>query len=911
MMTIQQGVRVCALFAMALISASAFSHGDTEKPLFVSDSGIDAGDCVVEQSPCATIGYALSKAGKGSQLHVMEGLFEIDSAEDVFHIVSGVVNVSGGFRTENDQQTTQRGVSQLSGVPHQYREALEAKGFSVISDSKGIDNAKASRSSELLAIHQKLKTSIAATPCVSGNAAGLPCTDVDLLSHVGFVDISATPNAGNDVWGFVDLNTRREYAIVGFNLGTAVFDVTDAENPLEVGFVDGQNAVWRDIKVYQFFDAVDNRWKAYAYITTDGSTDGIFIIDLTGLPHSIARVNYPSDITRAHNIYATNTDFSTGLALTSDRPSLVIAGSSFGTGNYRTYELSNPESPTRVTGGMGIGYMHDAASMLITDSRKDTQCVNGGTNCQLLLDFNEDSFEIWDVTDEASPARLSNTPYANSSYVHSGWWSEDKQYVFVHDETDERDFGLPTTVRTFSVADLASPTLVGTWTGSTNAIDHNGFVRGNRYYMSNYSRGLTVLDITDPTSAQEIGRLDTYPASDGTLFVGAWGAYPFFHSGNIAVSDIDSGFYMVADQTRDVAEGKLEFSAPSFSAQEGLQLSLDVQRGIGSTGAISVDYEIINATTADDDYAVIGNTLTWAAGDTSAKNIVIDTTNDGVSEGLEHMLIRLINPTGGATLGNLNTANAYISDPGATSEIEFTSAGATVAERGFATIVAVLKRGGSAEGAVSVDIGSVGNATPGADYLGGSASTISWADGDGDPKSIMITLVDDGIVEGDEAVGFSLANPTNATIGTIRNFNATILDGTGAASTPIAVAGASQNVVAGANVSLDGSQSNDPNNDSLEFAWTQIAGPNINLTNSNTAVANFTAPSLASDSMLQFQLTVTDPGGLSSSATTTVTVARTPAPPAVGGGSGGGALNLLLLIALSVMTGRRLVASKT
>ena len=148
--------------------------------------------------------------------------------------------------------------------------------------------------------------------------------------------------------------------------------------------------------------------------------------------------------------------------------------------------------------------------------------------------------EIWDVTEPGSPVQLSQTPYSGSGYIHSGWWSEDKQYLFVHDELDEyNNPGLPTTLRNFSMADLANPALVGTWEGSTNAIDHNGFVRGNRYYMSNYTRGLTILNIADPSAPEAVGRLDTYPVSDNGSFNGAWGAYPFFHSGNIAISDFE------------------------------------------------------------------------------------------------------------------------------------------------------------------------------------------------------------------------------------------------------------------------------------------------------------------------------------------------------------------------------------
>ena len=174
--------------------------------------------------------------------------------------------------------------------------------------------------------------------------------------------------------------------------------------PREVGFIDGENEIWRDIKVYQFFDAAADRWRAYAYVTTDGQTnDGLFVIDFSGLPHSISKVNYVSDIASAHNVYATNTDYSTGLSITGDTPTLIVAGSNTGNGNYRSYSLANPASPAFVSGGMGSGYMHDASSMVITDSRKDTQCANAGTHCEVLLDFNENSFEIWDITSASNP----------------------------------------------------------------------------------------------------------------------------------------------------------------------------------------------------------------------------------------------------------------------------------------------------------------------------------------------------------------------------------------------------------------------------------------------------------------------------------------------------------------------------
>ena len=52
----------------------------------------------------------------------------------------------------------------------------------------------------------------------------------------------------------------------------------------------------------------------------------------------------------------------------------------------------------------------------------------------------------------------------------------------------------------------------------------------------------------------------------------------------------------------------------------------------------------------------------------------------------------------------------------------------------------------------------------------------------------------------------------------------------------------------------------------------QISGPTVALSGANTAKATFTAPTVSTNTALQFQLTVTDTTGLTSSAFTTITV---------------------------------------
>lgn len=630
---------VFASLAVLSFSSTLLADSD-EPPLFVAMAGRDSGNCQAVTAPCQTIAYALGQVGKNGRIRVGGGSYELSDIADTIYLLSGAIDVRGSY-TVGSRST-------LIGVAPEFAGGLEAKGFRVIVDTKGLNRA-------VVQAQLSLQSSAVATACVGGFADIFPCSNVDLLAHVA----DRTPAArGADIWGFMDLNTHREYAIVGYSSGVAVYDVTNAENPREVGFINGQSTTWRDIKIHQFWNALDNRWNAMAYITADNASDGLFIIDLSELPHRISRINYASDFDAAHNVYLLDTDFSTGISITGNTPTLILAGSNLNDGRFRSYALTNPARPAfsaspRTPNDQPAGnrlYMHDGASMVVTDSRKDTQCVNaGGTDhCDILFDFNETSVDIWDLSDPLSPARLSQLLYSNSGYTHSGWPSEDQQFLFVQDELDERDRGLATTLRVISISDLTAPALVGSWTGPSNAIDHNGFVRGNRYYMSNYTRGLTILDISDPANPVSAGRFDTYPASDATGFPGNWGVYPFLPSGNIALSDIDSGFYMVADNTLDVAAGSLSFTAAAFGADETQSLNIVVQRTGGSQSATSVTWEVLAATADFSDVAARGGVLNWADGDGSTRTINLGLANDGTVEGLERVLIKLTAPTGGA-----------------------------------------------------------------------------------------------------------------------------------------------------------------------------------------------------------------------------------------------------------------------
>jgi len=122
-------------------------------------------------------------------------------------------------------------------------------------------------------------------------------------------------------------------------------------------------------------------------------------------------------------------------------------------------------------------------------------------------------------------------------------------YVLIGDELDENAFGFNTRTIVADVSDLDAPFYFFQYFGNIASIDHNGYVKGNRYYLANYSGGMRVIDISNIANQEmtEIGYFDTFPANDDVNFNGTWSVYPYFESGNIVISG-EGGFTLVKSE---------------------------------------------------------------------------------------------------------------------------------------------------------------------------------------------------------------------------------------------------------------------------------------------------------------------------------------------------------------------------
>ena len=383
----------------------------------------------------------------------------------------------------------------------------------------------------------------AQTPCTEGFATvsiseTYPCNDYDLISRIP-VSTLAMVESGvevTDSWGWTDTLTGIEYAIIATSNSTAFVDISDPINPIFLGRINTATSsnAWRDVKVYN----------DYAFIVADNvGAHGMQVFDL-----KLLRNGPEVDETFEPNVTYNGVGSCHNIVINESAAIAYLVGCDTFSGGPNFIDISDPLNPVSLGGFSGQGYTHDA--QVVTYNGPDNTYLGH----EILIASNgtqsgTDQVVILDVTDKNNVIELSNITYSQAGYTHQGWFTEDHRYFIFGDETDEQGFGFNTKTIVLDLFDLDTPEIETTYFGPSAAIDHNGYVRGNNFYLANYRAGMRVLDIPTLLSANnatsEIGYFDTYPDNDGTSFTGAWSLYPYFASGNIVISDTKYGMFIV------------------------------------------------------------------------------------------------------------------------------------------------------------------------------------------------------------------------------------------------------------------------------------------------------------------------------------------------------------------------------
>lgn len=388
--------------------------------------------------------------------------------------------------------------------------------------------------------------------CEDGMASIFPCHRVDLASFLPLSEMDSI--WANDVWGWTDPVTGREFALVKLFEGTAFVDVTVATEPVYLGTLPSPapdpghyGHIWGDVKTYG----------NHAYIGSEATGHGIQIFDLTRLRTAVGEQEWTQDghiddLGQSHNV-AVNEDSGT-LYVIGAWDKVRAKGCRDVDGGPIMYDLADPADPTLVGCYGGDGYTHDI------------QCVDYAgpdadhTGREICVASNEDTVTVLDVTDKAAPEMLARAPYETSAYTHQGWFTEDHAYFLLGDEIDELAGTVDgTTTYVWNLTDLDAPVLEGMDSDGNTSIDHNIFIKDGLAYKSNYTSGLRIDDTYQVQQGRltERGFFDVYPADDHTGFAGTWGNYPFFDSGTVVVSGIEEGLF--------VLKPRITSSSPQFT----------------------------------------------------------------------------------------------------------------------------------------------------------------------------------------------------------------------------------------------------------------------------------------------------------------------------------------------------------
>jgi hypothetical protein len=218
------------------------------------------------------------------------------------------------------------------------------------------------------------------------------------------------------------------------------------------------------------------------------------------------------------------------------------------------------------------------------------------------------------------------------------------------------------------------------------------------------------------------------------------------------------GARSTATLTIATADPALRYSLEAYKVTEAApKATILVRRIPPLPQETTVEYATSDGTaTAGSDYTPAAGTLSFPPG-AVAKSFSVPILNDAEDEDPETVVLTLSAPSSNAVLGSPSQAQLTIASNDAAGKLQFAVANASVGESGPYALVSVTRTGGNA-GNVTVDYATADEtALAYQDYVPASG-TLSFGSGEMS-KTILVTVLDDGVVDGNKRLSLTLTNP--------------------------------------------------------------------------------------------------------------------------------------------------------
>ncbi len=320
--------------------------------------------------------------------------------------------------------------------------------------------------------------------------------DIDLVGQIK----PAGSDQFTNVWGFE--RDGHAYAVMGdWDSGPIIIDVTDPSNPFVRRVITGTGVFGFDVKV----------WGNYIYCCEGG-------------------FGHTGSSSRAINI--TNMDLPVISPAFTNAHAFAIHPDGYLFAEYpglRCYDLNADPTPT------SGGYLWYDGGSGGHDSTVDVEQDR-------LYDFHGyDGTRIWDIANINSRQLLGSIVDPTINYHHSGDATEDGNYLYL---CDELATNLEKDVTVWLISNPATPQKVGSLFDPVSTI-HNLYIIGNFAFVSHYTAGFRVYDVSNPAAPELLDTYDTAPIRSGDGWdYGCYGVYPFGPGGIVYASDQENGLFL-------------------------------------------------------------------------------------------------------------------------------------------------------------------------------------------------------------------------------------------------------------------------------------------------------------------------------------------------------------------------------